>query len=157
MPESMTVTYSSSRREVWHWYWAQWRRSLWRYHLLFVSAIFAASFVIQRGAMTDRSLITAAALSLATLIFLIAFPQIMFKPRPRTLTIDANGMQTKIGKLERAVPWSTVARIETVGDAIHIVRTNLNAFIVPARAFQSRADQERFLALAQKWWAANKQ
>src|SRR5689334_11167722 len=103
MLDSMTVSYISSRREVWRWYWQQWRRRLWLYQLLFVAAIVTTILVINGGKIDDRSMTTATALSVAALTFLIMFPQIMFKPRARTLTIDANGIRTTIGGKEQVV------------------------------------------------------
>jgi hypothetical protein len=59
----------------------------------------------------------------------------------RTLSFDENGLRTKIGKKSGSVSWLEIESIADSEGTIVISRKNLNAFLVPQRAFQS--DQER--------------
>ena len=85
-----------------------------------------------------------AAIGVLPLIGLVLFPMWKFKPQVRTLRVDEYGIETEIGQLSGSVPWNDVADVREEGDNLVIQRRNLNAFIVPARAFPTDKAQSEF-------------
>lgn len=83
--------------------------------------------------------------------FFILFPQIMFKPQMRTLTVSKNGIETSIGKMDKHVDWKEINKIENSGETIAIIRKNLNAFLVPRRAFGTEQERNDFLTKVTEW------
>ena len=147
----MTVRYRSSRKEVNEWYWKQWRAKLWLYHLGF----FVLTIVIFVGRWPPRAssdVLRGVIAGLCVVLVFVAFPQIMFKPKERTLTVNENGIDTEIGKLKRHIGWHEVSKVEEASQAILIVRKRSgNAFIVPKRAFPSAQEREEFYKAAKDW------
>lgn len=142
----ISISYASQRSEVWRWYWQAWWRGLWRVHLLiFVAVAISASMLIYGGLPQDiLAFGVVAAIGVLPLIGLVLFPMWKFKPQERTLHVDEHGIETEIGHLSASVPWSDVANVREDGDSLVIQRRNLNAFIVPARAFPSDKAQSEF-------------
>ena len=91
------------------------------------------------------------------MIFLVSmaifplWPQIMFKPQPRTLTINSTGIETTIGKNSGKRSWGEIKEIQDVEDEIVIRGKNNNAFIIPMRAFSNLSERQAFLSSAQSW------
>ena len=82
----------------------------------------------------------------------IAFPQIMFKPKERALTVSANGIDTEIGRIKGHIGWNEVSKVEEASHAVVITRKKSgNAFIVPNRAFQSEEQRDVFLNTTKGW------
>jgi hypothetical protein len=51
--------------------------------------------------------------------------------------------------------WSQIKSIENASNEIIITRRNGNAFLIPARAFQSEVELTDFLAKINSWKAAS--
>jgi len=79
------------------------------------------------------------------------FPQLMFKPHTRVIVFDESGIQTRIGKKTGNVPWRDIENIEDDSETICIRGKNLNAFLVPRRAFQSQEHRTRVLRTIREW------
>src|ERR1700738_1580288 len=100
---SYTVNYASRRSEIWRWYGRVWSRpaGLWRIHVLF-GVTCAIAFTVLRNpkAFDVVYFLTAAAVyTIGFVVFLPLWPQIRFKRAVRSLTIDAQGLTTSIGKI----------------------------------------------------------
>jgi hypothetical protein len=72
------------------------------------------------------------------------FPMVMFKPQLRTLMVDEDGITTSIGRHSGTVDWGQISSVENDGDSLIIQRSNLNSFIVPARAFETSDAKSEF-------------
>jgi hypothetical protein len=152
-----TVRYRSTRREIWSWYWRMWRRKLWFIHaLVLVFCSWATlDFLARRDATLSVSdLIIAALVGAICIAWFPIYPLLRFKPEERTLTIDEQGWSTTIGKISGTRAWKAVRSVEKEGEAIVITGRNLNALIVPRRAFASDAERDEFLVYAQSALAA---
>jgi len=147
----MTIRYSSSRKEVNQWYWKKWREKLWFYHAL----LFVLTVTISMGGLHARSasdVLRGVSVGLLVLLVLVVFPQVMFKPKERTLSANENGIDTEIGKIRRHIGWNEISKIEDVSDVIVITRKRSgNAFIVPKRAFESPQEREAFYKAVKDW------
>lgn len=151
----MTITYYSSRREVADWYWFMWRRSttLKLRQLCIAAGVFMTAWLFQIRATVSpmaRGLV-ATAVTLVALAFLPLYPLLMFKPQERRLTIEEEGVSTSIGALHGKVPSREVAEIVSRGDTLYIVRNNLNAFVIPLRAFATDDQRDAFQKAAKGW------
>ncbi|MCU7959477.1 MAG: YcxB family protein [gamma proteobacterium symbiont of Bathyaustriella thionipta] len=150
-----TIRYSSSRQEVWRWYWRSWAKpdGLWLYHLIIsVSCAVAYTVINISDGFSFTDFIKFAILSfLACLVLFPLWSQIMFKPALRTLSISVNGLETSIGKQSGKRSWAQIKEIESIGSEIVIKGTNNNAFIIPMRAFNDEAERQEFLHSAQTW------
>lgn len=143
---SITVQYSSTRREISGFYWRLWRKRLWKMHLaIFACVVIFGSFAtfgrlpsnaFEAVAITVTALITVALLAL--------FPMLMFKRQTRILRVDHDGIVTSIGRHNKSIVWADIANVEDNGEALVIQRRNLNAFIVPARAFSTPDERLSF-------------
>jgi len=146
------LRYSSSRPEVWRFYWRAWRKSLWLVH---VFAALGIGLVV--SGMTNGSLRTGSWLTCALVAFPLvvagfaAFPQIMFKPQERTLEVSLEGWSSKIGRLTGSRSWSEVASIDEEAEVVMIRGTNGNALVVPSRAFESPEHRRQFVSDVRMW------
>ena len=144
---SITVQYSSTRREVWGLYLQLWKRRLWKIHLvIFVTTFVVGSFATFGRLPNDAAELLAIVVSaLIPISLLTAYPMLMFKPQTRVLTVDESGITTTIGPYtNKSVVWAEIAEVQDNGQAVIIQRRNLNAFIVPARAFSSSDEKLAF-------------
>ena len=154
----ITVHYTSTRREIWRWYWRAWSRpnGFWRFHVL-IGVLIAVAATVRPGApiFEARHFVEVAVIGvLCCVVLLPLWPQLRYKPSQRKLTIDSEGWNTTVGKLSGTVPWTKVRTVEEAADAVVIVGTNGNALIVPARAFASTVERSAFLTAARTWHAA---
>jgi hypothetical protein len=134
---SITVHYSSTRREIRAFYWQLWKRRLWKMHLaIFVAIVVFGSFASFGHLPRDvAELVAILVTALNPKALLALYPMLMFKPQMRVLTVDDDGIATTIGRHNKSVPWADIAEVQNNGEALVIQGRNLNAFIVPARAF----------------------
>jgi hypothetical protein len=136
---SITVHYSSTRREVWGFYRQLWKKRLWKIHLaIFLSVLVLGSFATFGHLPSDVSeFVAIAVIAFIPIALLALYPMLMFKPQMRVLTVDDDGIATKIGRHDKSVTWAEIADVQNNGEALVIRNRKLNAFIVPARAFDS--------------------
>ncbi|MDE2595398.1 MAG: YcxB family protein [Sphingomonadales bacterium] len=142
----LSVSYASQRSEVRQWYWRVWRRSLWRIHLvIFVATTISASLRIYGGLPKGILAFSyVAAIGILPLIGMFLFPMWKFKPQVLTLRVDRCGIDTIIRQLSASVPWNEISDVQDEDDNLVIRLRNLNAFIVPARAFETREARTEF-------------
>jgi hypothetical protein len=148
----ITLTYSTTRRELATWSWRMWKRKLWKFHAAFIVISIAVVVLIAgHSPPSVMDVVRGIAVALAVIACLILFPQIMFKPEVRTLSFDKNGLRTKIGKKSGNVSWQEIESITDSESTIVISRKNLNAFLVPQRAFQSDQERASVLSAIRAW------
>jgi hypothetical protein len=94
-------------------------------------------------------------LLMATIIvaFFIAFPQVMFKPEERTLTLSEDGITTRIGKKSGTAKWEEIIEIQDLPQTTVILRKNGNALLIPRRAFNSESERSDCLTAMRTWQA----
>jgi YcxB-like protein len=149
-----TLQYASSRAEVWKTYWRAWARpkGLWLYHVLI--GVSVAAIVSDTEQFNPRAFgLYWAIATLACLVLFPLWPQIRFKKTIRSLSVDASGFQTVIGKLSGSRSWKEIDRIEDTGTEILLVGKNGNAMVVPQRAFSGPQQRNLFLAHVKTWHA----
>ena len=156
----MTVEYSSSRRELASWYWYSLRhnRKHLRAWLLSVVGVGVLVFLSERqsaGSSIPRAIGISGLSILGLALFLALYPQVRFKPQKRTLTIAPDGISTTINARSKTYPWSEVASVVQRGDQVYIGFTNVNAFVVPTRAFPSADSRQEFVRLCREWCEAS--
>jgi hypothetical protein len=154
----ITIQYSTTRAEIWRWYWRAWARplGLWRYHLLVAGSVFMLIYLLERHGQSALRLAFAsgfAALGLALVLFPL-WPQLKFKPQIRTLSVDQQGISTKVGTWHAVIPWRDVERITPGVEAICIEGKNGNAFVVPNRAFTAPQQRVEFEEHVIRWHSA---
>lgn len=147
-----SLSYRSSRSEVWRFYWAAWRARLWRVHLL-VAAV--PAFLLPDMLGTAPSIRSYVLYFLGTLpavtIFFALWPQVMFKSKERTLLVGPDGWSTKIGNKSGSRRWAEIASVQEAADSVVITSATGNALIVPARAFLDKALKDQFVKDSQAW------
>lgn len=145
LQDSIAIEYSSTRREISDFHWWCWRRGFWVIYLVVVIVAIFFELPLNEFRMTADVAIGAVTNAAVAIAIMIAWPQIRFKSQRRTLTVDASGIKTSIGKIADNIPWTKVASVSVVCDKIYIARTNKNGFAIPARAFRSADEREKFL------------
>jgi hypothetical protein len=153
-----TVNYASRRSEIWRWYWRAWKRpaGLWRFHVIFgLVFAFIYAVLLEPGAFRlGYCLAVAAIATVACVIFFPLWPQVRFKPAVRTLTINAEGLETAVGTVSGSRLWKDIRSIEESDGAIVITGKNKNAFVVPDRAFANSSERRQFFEAARQWHSA---
>ena len=126
-----------------------------RVHVLFGATCVLVFTVFRNPKSFDLGffLIAAAVYTLGFMILLPLWPQIRFKSAVRSLTIDAQGLTTSIGRILASRLWRDVRSIEEKNDTILIIGNNQNAFIVPSRAFARDHERREFYEAARRWHA----
>ena len=148
----VTLTYSTTRRELATWYARMWKKKLWKFHAAFlVTSIAVVVLTAGHWPPSVMDMVRGLAVAVAVIASLILFPQIMFKPEVRTLSFDQNGLRTKIGKKSGSVSWQDIESVTDSESTIVISRKNLNAFLVPQRAFQSDQERASVLSAIRAW------
>jgi hypothetical protein len=143
---SISVQYYSTRREVWGFYWRLWKQRLWKMHLvIFVAVAVSGSFAtFGRWPRSVPEFIAIVLTALVPIVLLTLYPMLMFKPQMRVLTVDDDGIATTIGRHNKSLAWAEIADVQDNGGALVIQGRNLNAFIVPARAFDTPGERLSF-------------
>ncbi len=106
---------------------------------------------LAHGQLLLPNLLYAAAWALAVILVIPVLNYITAKTQQRTLSINADGIETKIGHQEGTIPWASVDSIAAAGDRVVITRKSANFFTIPARAFKSEDERQAFLNLAKKY------
>jgi hypothetical protein len=133
-------------------YWMLWKAKLWKIHVITFAFVTCLAFLIvgERGSIVTRVLISVLA-GAASILYYALFPLVSFKGDQRVLIANATGIQTTIGRKSGEITWAEVKSIEAIGNRTHIVRKNLNTFIVPARAFSSQQEANKFFETVTVW------
>jgi hypothetical protein len=150
-----SLRYRSTRAEVWRWYLSAWKSRLWIFHAAFSVGI---AGLLCAKVLPDANLVVLLMLAMALMpvvfLFFAAYPQVLFKPQERQLTLDAGGWTTRIGKQSGARAWAEIARVEERPDSVVITSRGGNALIVPTRALPDPKDWGRFVADLKAWHRA---
>jgi hypothetical protein len=151
---AITLRYTSARSEVWQWYWRLWRKRFWMHHAYYVLCILIIAISLDGHWPPRKEGVLIGLLIAAVMIAsFIAFPQIMFKPEERTLTISEDGITTAIGKKTGSATWKDIAAIQDLPQVMAVLRKNGNAFLIPRRAFNSENEKSNFLTAVRSWQA----
>jgi YcxB-like protein len=142
------LNYASRRGEVWRWYWRMWRQRLWKLHAAIIASVgvLVAALARTRGLSLPSSVLEGLVFGLVAAAWLPLYPMVMFKPQGRSLIIDPKGITTTIRAQNRSYVWSDFRSVSLDRDCIAIERHNGNAFVIPARAFESPDHQEKLLS-----------
>jgi hypothetical protein len=155
--QSYIVNYASRRSELWRWYWRAWAKpaGLWRVHVFFGLTCGLIFTVLRNPHSFDVGffLVAAAVYTLTFIILLPLWPQIRFKSAARSLTINAEGLTTSIGKILASRLWTEVLSVDERDLTVVITGKNKNAFIIPARAFAGDLERQEFFQAARLWHA----
>ena len=84
---------------------------------------------------------------------ILAIPVLSFitaKTQKRVLSINEEGIETKIGKKEGKILWKAVDSISTTPDRVIITGKNANAFTIPENAFKDSEHRQQFIVIAQQ-------
>ncbi|WP_233841568.1 YcxB family protein [Dyella sp. 2HG41-7] len=147
-----SLRYSSSRIEVWRWYWRAWRSKYGWWHLLIAAGITWDTLDSQGGAFHLSTFLLRYVWILPTVVVVMAaWPQIAFKSQERLLDVGPEGWSTRIGKKSGSRTWRMVGSIRSNDEVICIVSTTGNALLIPKRAFQSGLSREAFLTDIRRW------
>jgi hypothetical protein len=93
---------------------------------------------------------------LFTIGLILAVPVYYFitaNMQKRILSINPEGIETRIGSKEGKVLWKAVDGIDSTQDRILIIGKNANAFSIPASAFKSSEQRRSFIDLATQYHA----
>lgn len=152
MKYNYTIRYSSSRAELWQWYWRTWRKSLWRIH---AAAAIILGFVLSGSHLDVVHLTLWLAYTLLSFPMVVAafaaFPQLKFKSQERILQAGQEGWASQIGRMSGSRMWSEVASIDDEAGTVVIRGINGNALVVPARAFISNKQRQQFVKDIREW------
>jgi hypothetical protein len=85
-----------------------------------------------------------------------AFQRQSLGKRKRTIVISSLQIETEIGAMRSALPWSEVEKVVVTGTHIFLFLSSASALIAPVRAFASVEDAKRFGDDARAWHAAAK-
>ena len=152
----LTIHYSATPDDVGALYSYALRHS-WRFRLTLAaySGVPALIWLLGSGRAPKRM---DAVLSAIVALLVFALIPLLAKWRTktdlRTLSISPGGIDTTIGKLAGAVPWSKVHAIWDAGQHIFVLGKNLNGMAIPNRAFADPGQRTHFLAAAQQFLAA---
>lgn len=147
---SLRVEYASERREIWTWYWREWRKGLWKVHLgtFLAVSVLIASYLTRNTSVTLAPVLVALVCGLLSVAWMPAYPILMFAPEVRSVEIDQDGISTTIGDQSFRRPWEEIQSISQEDGYIILMGRKGSAFLIPPRAFETPDDQQRFLSFA---------
>ncbi|RZJ46367.1 MAG: YcxB family protein [Brevundimonas sp.] len=145
----LTVRYALTREELWAWYKVSWLKRLWVYHLAIVAMSCVTFALFQVGGSSVSGVIVGACVGLGLMLFMVAWPQVRYRPQERTLTFDAEGLSYVRGPQTGRMPWKQIRSVADAPEGVVITGHSLSAFIVPNRAFGGDAEKaEAFSAIS---------
>lgn len=148
----ITLTYHSSRAEVMRLYCRLWKVGLWKIHLVIFLFGGLCMGAFLNGWVGPKERLLFSMLGGAFLLAsFVAFPLIAFKSQRRVIVVSEAGLTTTIGEKSGAMRWDEVKSIERAGPCTYILRKNLNAFIIPDRAFNSIDNAKEFFQTISEW------
>jgi hypothetical protein len=150
----MTLKYASIREEIARRYWQMWRKTLWKIHAAtFIVILLAAILLEGNWPIQDyRYVVYGFVVAAAVIIFFISFPQIMYKPQVRSLTVNEGGIYTVVNLLSDDTSWMDIMSIEDTPEHIVITKKKtLHSLLIPRRAFQNNDERKNFLTASQAW------
>jgi hypothetical protein len=173
---SYTLRYSVERHEIWNWYWFYWsrRNGLWRFWVLQLFALLLAAWAISAALhfSTAQATFFAFSIYLLYIVFFVVFPQAHYKPNERTITINANGIETSRAGVATHRSWRDISTVVIRNDYIAMIvaggislwplpiwiriRTG-NAFVIPNRAFHDNRGMSEFKHSIQEWHETQRQ
>lgn len=134
-----------------------WRARLWTIHFaILAGATLGVGTLLAETRAGPGPWIAGAAVGLACIAAMASWPLLAFKSQQRVLVVSQDGLRTTIGNRSGSMAWSDVQSVERADNCVHIVRNNLNTFVVPRRAFASEAELEGFLQAINGWLAASR-
>jgi hypothetical protein len=147
---ALTIEYKTERSEIVRCYWIRWRKQLWKYHIVIftVMTVVVAHQMIKQSelGLSASAVMKASGVGLACIIWMILYPILNHKTDLRTLSIDESGIKTSIGKLSAQIHWPQIASVDVLQDEIVITGKNMNAFIIPKRAFVNDEKRNEFVS-----------
>ena len=151
----MEIEYTSTRKEVWDFYWHLWLNGSvkWVHARMFV-AFFIIVLLIEYKPNTLETLNYANAIliSFCAIVFMILIPQIMFKNKKRKLSINNEGINTTIGKSSALITWKEIKSIEQRNNTIYVLGKKGSGFIIPLRAFKDKNTKTSFFEDATQFY-----
>src|SRR5580765_4594621 len=138
----MIIEYQIKRIDIVKVYFYNLRHSSRTQLIIFGAAIF---IVLERliirhnsvGNLNVSDYLTALIWGFAVILFVPAANFIFAKTQKRTLSIDQQGIETRIGTKEGTIPWTAVDKIADANERIIITGKNANTFTIPMNAFIS--------------------
>lgn len=91
------------------------------------------------------------------LVFFFLFPLILrlrTKRDKRTLSIQPDKLSTQIGALSGDIPWDKMGQLYVTDDYVFLIRTNMNGFAIPRRAFVDDKQRTDFIGLTGQYLQA---
>ncbi|MGC1374815.1 MAG: YcxB family protein [Anaerolineales bacterium] len=88
--------------------------------------------------------------------FILAVPALSFltaKTQKRTLSINQEGIETKIGSQQGKIAWKAVDSVVATKDRILITGKSANVFTIPSGAFASDDLRNQFIELVTQYHA----
>jgi hypothetical protein len=154
----VTIEYASRRGEIWIWYWKAWRQRLWKSHLrLFaIVTVLAYLFLSYPAPPSRATLALPMAIGAVPVFLLILYPQLRFKPQPRTVTIGTSGITTAVGQKSGRISWRNIRSVTEDRGYVVVQGSSGNAFIIPPRAFETPEAGAELVATMKKRVAAAK-
>ena len=149
----MTVRYALSRSEMLTamWYSAKYSGRLRRRILVLPAFVAVASLLgayVGRREVTTADVMIAAAWAIGALLLMPMLVAARTKGQERVLELSREGITTTIGRLSGTVSWRAVAFVDDVGPFVVIAGQNMNAFVIPNRAFGDDQERNEFMAEA---------
>lgn len=149
----MTVRYALTRTEMMTalWYSAKYSSRLRRRILVLPAFVAVASLLgayLGRRVVTTADLAIAAAYAVGALLLMPLLVAARTKTQERVLELTPEGITTRLGALRGTVPWRAVAFVHDVGRFVVIAGTNMNAFLIPNRAFADDRERTQFMSEA---------
>ncbi len=117
--------------------------------LFFVYRLFLRYRIQGNLNLNDFVVATLFAVSIILVITVLSF--ITAKTQKRVLSINNEGIETKIGRKEGKILWKAVDSIATTQDRILITGKNANAFAIPVSAFKDSEHRQQFIDLAKQY------
>jgi hypothetical protein len=154
----MTIYYSITPNEVTKSFFKQLRFSpAFRIRIFLYAGLIGLIYLLPkllRQAIHVSDIIVTLPLMLGLVLLLPIATRFLTKPQQRTLTIDAQGIQTSIGKQSGSIPWTKIADIVQDGEFLFIIGQTGNSFLIPSRAFTTQGQRQAFLDAIASYRAA---
>ena len=157
----MVIEYQIRRIDVVKAYFYNLRHSSRTQLIIFGFAIFVVlqHLVFGRSSSTGLSISDYATALIYGIVAVLLIPAIGFvlaKTQRRILSINQQGIETRIGAKEGKIPWTTVENVTEVNDRIIITGKNANVFTIPINAFSTKEQRTEFLNLTKRYQSNSK-
>jgi len=119
--------------------------------ILLTGCILLNQYLLHRGNLAVNDYFLAIGFGILAIFLAPLLSMVLAKTDKRVLSINPNGIETRIGSREGKVSWTAIDSINVTDKLILITGKSANVFTIPQRAFINEEQRNSFIRLIKEY------